>query len=263
MSRFLWTAVLTVFLAGASAMAKEYNSDGFSFEYPDDWAVAAKDLNGQIGEQGAIPAKVLAESEVVIYSPDMQAWCFMHTKRGFFTSNEENQDLELFKRDAVKTMADQGITAEILECRLVRINNRNFILLKVNGTSPDGFAVRGWSLVGSGATTAYMVQFMTPLERAGDFEPAFDKITQSVRIESGSLDWFCNISRVSRWCILGLAGCITIAAIILVRPNFMRRRTTIPLPPLPPIPPVTAASQTSPAAQPLSPNQPPAPPPAF
>jgi hypothetical protein len=159
---------------------QEFKGSGYELDLPSDWADVTKAVKDAADNAAKTDSKSHLDS--MFLGPDQMTGVNVTIKPGSPTIDEAN--ISGAAEDLRKQGVPLGMRTEVLNCRIVGVGGRNFFLAKVNNSGAMfACSMRQWFLIGTAGGHRYIFCFSSPLSDAEKWEPVFDRIVQSVRLE--------------------------------------------------------------------------------
>ena len=97
-----------------------------------------------------------------------------------------------------------NMQGQILDCSIVKVNARNFVLIKMDNKGPMfPCPMRQWSLSGSAGGKVYTFTFSAVASEATKWEPVFQQTLQSIKLDGGPMGWFLELPQAMKWGVVG------------------------------------------------------------
>jgi hypothetical protein len=231
MSRYIWV-VLVLALNCQALLAGEYKGDKYSLVIPDGWTVSSEDVKRTIDETVKSTLKQAPGMDAVFQAADGTANVNVVITKG--AARITQSKLPELRAELVKSITAAGIDMQVLDCQVVEVDDRNFVLLKAkNYHSQFSARLLQWTMIGCAGGKTYTFTFTSKSMDPAKWDTTFDEISKSVRLQAGQFDWFHELpSAVRSGITYGIAGGLIGGLFPVVR-KLKKKRVPPPQPPVP------------------------------
>lgn len=231
-----WTVAVVAVLCCSNAWAGEFKGNGYSLTVPDDWTQTTKDAKRTLEDTVRSKTRTGPGMDAVLFAPDKITNANVVIAEG--RPRISQSGLSEARQAIIDSLTSSGIKTNVLDCQIINSNGRDFILFKADD-SHAAFPgqMRQWALVGAGGDKVYTFTFTTMSKDASKWEPTFDRIVHSVKIESGAMDWFNELPAVLRWGMIGgmIGGMVGVIRMMIKKKPTQQSPPFVSPPAVPPL----------------------------